>query len=301
MAHAYPGDLVVHLESFAGLLAHVRRGGRGAFERAARDLRVDRSVLRRRIQALGEWIGRPLLDGRGTELHPTAAGARLAERAERIVAAVAELRAEVLGASERLVVACTGTVTTELLPSVILQLEKQRAPIQIVVRRAGGEACEAMVRNGDADVGVVRGDAAPRGLLSRHLADDRLWFVLPARHPLAARPKLTLAAMASVPLVLFGDSSRTRARVMDRLARHGASIRVEVDGRATAVEYVRAGIGATFLSLLPAHTVEARGVSAHDVTSLFGPSRFFVIRRHDRGADAAVTDVIDRMCRAARR
>ena len=88
--------------------------------------------------------------------------------------------------------------------------------------------------------------------------------------------------MAQIPLVLYGESSRTRARVMDRLAPHGATIRVEVEGRAAALEYVRAGIGGTFLSLLPGHRVDAQGktrIRAHDVTALFPRSRFWLIAR----------------------
>lgn len=100
-----------------------------------------------------------------------------------------------------------------------------------------------------------------------------------------------------MPLVLFGEASRTRARVMERLAPHGASIRVEVEGRAAALEYVRAGIGATFLSLLPRHAVAATGVRARDVTASFAPSRFFVVTRRDRATEV-VADVVDTLVRA---
>lgn len=297
---AYPGDLILHLRSFLALLTHVRHGRRGAFEHAARDLGVDRSVLRRRLQTLGTWLGREVLEGRGVDLRPTATGERLAERAARIVADAAQLREDVANARERLVVGCTGTITTELLPSVIVALEKRSPPVQVLVRRASGANCERLVRRGDLDIGVVRADDAPRGLASEWLADDRLWFVLPREHPLASRPKLTLRQMASVPLVLFGESSRTRARVMEPLGRLGGAIRVEVDGRAAALAYVRAGIGATCLSLLPGHAVDVRGVRAYDVTALFAPSRFFVIGRRERWSSGSVVDAVRLLGRAAR-
>jgi DNA-binding transcriptional LysR family regulator len=125
---------------------------------------------------------------------------------------------------------------------------------------------------------VVRSNDPPRGVVHEHLMDDCLWFVVPANHTLAKK-RPSIAEMARIPLVLYGESSRTRARVMDRLAPHGATIRVEVEGRAAALEYVRAGIGATFLSLLPGHRVDARKVHAHDVTALFPRSRFWLIAR----------------------
>jgi DNA-binding transcriptional LysR family regulator len=294
---AFPGDLLVHLESFVALLGQVRRGRPGAFEQTARALRVDRSVLRRRIQALDAWIGAPLLEGRGATLKPTAAGARLAEGATRIVDSVASLRAEASATRARVTIACTGTITTEVLPRVMLDLERHTPPVQLVVRRAGGALCEALVRAGDVDLGVVRSDDPPRGLTTRHLADDRLWFVVPAAHPLAkARgdAAVTYASMASVPLVLYGESSRTRARVMNKLAEHGATIRVEVEGRSAALEYVRAGIGATFLSLLPGHAIDTRKVHVRDVTALFSRSRFWVIRR--AGHRPTLDAVIERLC-----
>jgi DNA-binding transcriptional LysR family regulator len=288
----YPGDLLLHLASFVSLLAHVRNGRPGAFEETARGLHVDRSVLRRRIQALGGSFPVPLLEGRGADLRPTAAGARLAERAERILAAVKQLPADVAGVRERVVVGCTGTIASELLPRVVVELERRPRPVQLVVRRAGGALCEDLVREGQIDVGVVRAAEPPAGFASQHLVDDRLWFVVPIDHPLAARARVSLPQIAAVPLVLFGESSRTRARVMQRLGPLGATIRVEVDGRSAALEYVRAGIGATFLSLLPGHRIDARDVHVRDVTRLFGRSRFFVITRRERRSEAVIGEVV---------
>lgn len=295
-------DLLIHLESYVTLVGHVRRGGRGAFEHAADELDVDRSVLRRRIQALTTWIGAPLFRGRGSALVPTAAGERLATRATSILAATRDLGRDVKSARERVVVACTGTITAQLLPRVLLDLEKG-APVVLVVRRAGGSLCERLVVSGDADVGVVRGDRPPSTLAAQLLAEDRLWLALPVGHPLVVvrERELTPARMAAVPLVLFGESSRTRVRVMDRLGPLGATIRVEVDGRASALEYVRCGLGATFLSLLPGHAVKDEGVVVRDVTAHFERSRFWAVCRPDRRGDPAVDRVLGLLMRHSRR
>lgn len=309
----YPGDLLVHLSSFVFLLRNVRAGMPGAFERTAHDLKLDRSVLRRRIGTLSSWVGAPLLRGRGTRMVPTDAGARLEERAVTLLSLARELANDVRTVRERIVIACTGTVTTQLIPSVLVELERVR-PVCLAVRRAGGSACELLVRSGEANLGVVRAESAPASLPSQHLADDRLWLVLPAGPSGPTRPQgpkgpkrsakaraLSLDEMAALPLVLYGTSSRTRARIMDRLGPRGASVRVEVDGRASALAYVRAGFGATFLSLLPGHSVDDEGVRVFDVTSLFAPSRFYVIGRRDRWDDAAVRDVVARLVHHARR
>jgi DNA-binding transcriptional LysR family regulator len=302
IVHAYPGDLLLHLESFVVLRRHLGSAARGAFEHAAHDLGVDRSVLRRRIQTLTTWIGTPLLQGRGTQMVPSAAGLRLAERAVTMLSAAQHLKAEVALLRSRLTVACTGTITTELLPRVLIELEKGPRPVQLAVRRAGGSACERLVRNRDVDLGVVRLDAPPMGLASQHLAADRLWLVLPSTHPLSrARAKPSLLQIAKLPLILFGEASRTRARVMERLAPLGAVIRVEVDGKASALEYVRANLGASFLSLLPGHRATTAGVWACDVTALFGRSGFYVIGRRDRWEEDLLSAVVRRLVHHARR
>jgi LysR family transcriptional regulator, hydrogen peroxide-inducible genes activator len=299
---AYPGDLLLHLESFVTLLRRTSGGARGAFELAARDLAVDRSVLRRRMQTLTSWLRVPILEGRGSRLTPTAAGRRLAERAAVLLATTGSLAEDVARARTRISIGCTGTVTTELLPRVLLDLERRPRPILLAVRRAGGPACERLVLSHELDLGVVRSDAPPAALASRHLADDRLFVVLASSHPLAAaRSRPSLAQLARVPLVLYGESSRTRARVMDRLGPRGGVIRAEVDGKASAIAYARAGLGAAFVSLLPGHAMTTPGVWACDVTALFGRSRFYVIGRREDWGDGVVSEVVRRLVHHARR
>lgn len=295
--HHHVKDLLLHLESWVALVDRLRGGGRGAYEAAAHALAIDRSVLRRRIQALTTFIGAPLLRGRGAALVPTATGTRLDERARAILGATSDLKRAVRDARERIVVACTGTITGELLPRVLRDVERSSS-LDLVIRRAGGALCERMIQSGAADVGIVRAERAPLAFAAQRLADDRLWIALPRRHALASGD-LTLARMASVPLVLFGESSRTRARVMDRLAPHGATIRVEVDGRAAALEYVRAGFGVTFLSLLPGHAIREADVVLRDVTPHFPRSRFWAICRPERRADPAVDRVLALLARYA--
>ena len=81
----YPGELLGHLESFCVLLRHAATHRKGTFERAAHELHVDRSVLRRRVATLEAWIGAPLVEGRGATLAPTEVGERVREAAARML------------------------------------------------------------------------------------------------------------------------------------------------------------------------------------------------------------------------
>lgn len=297
-----PNDLLLHLESFVALSRQVEKGGAALFEQVSFGLQIDLSVLRRRLSALTAWVGVPLLRGRGSSLALTPAGQRLVSLAEPLISSARSLPAELAQVTERLTVACTGTITTQLIPRVLLALERRTPRIHLTVRRVGGSACEQLVRAGQIDVGVVRASAPPKGLHSAQLGNDRLWYVLPSSHPLSRRRSApTLAQMAAEPLVLYGESSRTRARVMQRLAPFGATLRVEVDGRAAALEYVQAGFGATFISALPGHAPARPGVRALDVTALFEPSSFFAITPASRANDAPVRELVALLVRYAKR
>jgi DNA-binding transcriptional LysR family regulator len=148
----------------------------------------------------------------------------------------------------------------------------------VAVKRVGSTACARLLEAGELDLGVVRGVAPPPGFSGEHLCDDRLWLATPLRHRLLKERPLQLASIAREPLVLYGETSQTRARVLDELGPLGAQVRVEVDGKASALEYVARGLGVSFLSLLPAHHVQRAGVGLRDVTALFRRSSFWVLR-----------------------
>jgi DNA-binding transcriptional LysR family regulator len=276
-AAPYPGDLLEHLRGFVALCTRLDMPGPGAFERAARALHLDPSVLRRRMQALQGWVGHPLFLGRGARLGLSPAGARLRGRALAILGLVADLARD--DAPPRLAVGCTGTILTELLPDVILQLERAHPGLRVAVRRVGSAPCLRLVEEGELDVGVVRAARAPRGFVATRLCPDRLWVAAPSGHPLLRAGRLDARRLAEEPLIVYGESSQTRGRVLSVLEPLGARVRVEVDGKSSAVEYVRRGLGVAFLSLLPRHTPPTRGVGLREVTSLFPRTSFWIVRR----------------------
>jgi LysR family nitrogen assimilation transcriptional regulator len=303
MHFSYPGDLLVHLASFLTLVRRVETRPDAAFESAARTLGVDRTVLRRRLHALSRWCGGALLIGRGAGLMPTERGRRVAEQAAALLGRVATLRDPVDAPDAELRVACTGTITTGLLPDVLVALRRGHRRTRVRVRRAGGAACVRMVESGEIDVGIVRGTRVAGAI---PLCADRLWLVTPRGHPLARKRGLDRAALMDAPLVLYDASSRTRARVLERLP--DAFIPIEVDGKASAVEYVRRGFGISFLSMVPWQRPRFPGVEARDVTSLFRPTTFEVLcapgRRDDPGVVAfveALRSHVERRMATARR
>jgi DNA-binding transcriptional LysR family regulator len=285
MDASFAGDLVEHLKGFGAFARALRSGGPHAYERAARELRLDASVLRRRIRAVGDFIGEPLFAGRGQKLTLTHAGERLEQASRRILADVSALRADARGGIERVAVGCTGTVATELLPNIVARLARSPQPLDIRVRRLGSAAAQRQLEAGEIDVAVVRAREAPLGERVTRLCEDRLWLLVPSGHALAKQRPLRAADLAREPLITYGEASETRARVAAVVA--SSAVRAEVDGGATATAYVRAGLGIAFVSLLPGHAPARAGVAARDVTTLFPKLYFYVITAAGRAAASA--------------
>ncbi len=292
----YPGDLVEHLESFGALARRLADDPRGAFEGAAHEMGLDPSVLRRRVQTLTAYYGASLLEGRGAKLRLSATGAAVLDGAGRVFDALERLRVDSGVAPQRLTIACTGTITTELLPDVLRDLIRVYPELAVRVRRAGAAAARKQLESQAADLAVVRAAEAPRGVDAEALCRDRLWLALPEDHPLAKRRRVSLADMAALPIVGYRARSSTRRRVMSVLGPRGAEVRFEVDGRAAALRFASLGLGAAFLSLLPGHRIRVPGVAVRDVTRHFPAIHFWLCQRPQHEA----TEVEEAAMRAIR-
>ncbi|HEU4405279.1 MAG TPA: LysR family transcriptional regulator [Polyangiaceae bacterium] len=291
----YPGDLFEHLRAFHALAAEVERETAHAFERAAREVRLDPSVLRRRMRTLASWSGAPLWTGRGSGLRLTGAGRHLRGEASALLGRVEALGRGARPDPERLSVGGTGAFIAGLLPEIAESLLAAHPRLTLAVRRVGSEDCRAGLREGRLDFGVLRATTRPRDVRAERLCADRVWLALPAGHPLAGASQLRRSSIAAQPIVSFGPSSQTRARTMAALESLGANVRVEVEGKAAALECVRRGLGVGLLSLLPNRPIEAPGVVMRDVTSLFPDSWFWAAWPPGRPPTGPALHVLERL------
>lgn len=274
----YAGDLLEHLRSFAVLAAHIDRRTAGAFARAASELAIDVSVLRRRMQALTEHVGSPLVEGRGSSMRVTKTGERSLDLAARALDAV-DLLAGARGTRDvgPLRIACTGTFLAEVLPPVLATVRDRHPGLRFRVRREGATASRDLLARGDLDFAVVRSTTTPEGLASKRLGRDRLWLAMRKDSAIARASRITVEAMAREPLVGYPSSSSTMRRLMEVLRPHGGAPWVEVDGKTAALRYVAAGLGIAFVSLLEGQEPSHPRVVVRDVTAHFPPVSFHLV------------------------
>lgn len=175
------------------------------FGRAAERLNIVQSAVSQQLRRLERELGVDLFDRSTRTVRLTEAGHRLLPYAERVLADVDAARAAIddlrtrrdgtvrLGTSTGLGSRLEALLARfrELAPEATLDLVT--APVADRLRR---------VRSGELDATLVRGEQRDAGLELLAVWHDPLVVALPARHDLAVRSRIELAALADLPLRL---------------------------------------------------------------------------------------------------
>jgi molybdate transport repressor ModE-like protein len=279
------------------ILAEVAR--QGSFNRAAAELRLTPSAVSQQIAALERSAGTPVVrrSTRGVEL--TDAGRILVETAESVAAELLAAR----DAIERLAGDRAGQLTVatftsggqRLLPPALTRFTAERPGVELTVIESEPEESLDLVRTGAADMALAyHFDApppVPPGLVWTPLVEDPMWIVLPDGHPLAGRPSITLAELASERWVI---GCLTVAEIFGHYAAI-AGFEVRVACRGTDYQFaqslVRAGVG---ISMIPevALTADPSGITAIRLAPP-GPCRFIgIVTPRRRSVSPLVADVM---------
>lgn len=175
------------------------------FGRAASTMMVSQQTLSAQIRRLEMRLGVPLFvrDRRHVELTP--AGEVFVERGRRLLAEAEDLLAEVTGtpAPIRIDVLREGYA-----PSVLTDHLRAQLPDTTFLIFEGGGLSGAVHRllSGELDLafGRVRGirTKLPQSVRRRVVVLERMGVALPEGHPLAARPEVTLEALAEAPMLV---------------------------------------------------------------------------------------------------
>ncbi|GAA1209579.1 LysR family transcriptional regulator [Pseudonocardia alaniniphila] len=188
------------------------------FGRAAERLGIAQPPLSRAISRLERRMGVQLFERTSRRVTLTAAGDVFLAESRKALHAVdtAVLRAQQSGHPDRLVLAVRAGTDTGLLADVIRAYRRQpgAAELEIVLTRDPVPA----VRNGTADIGLMcsRNDLA--GLETVELTEQKPVALLPAGHPLTARPAVTAADLAQEPAYRDDWPIESLDQIVDRVA-----------------------------------------------------------------------------------
>jgi DNA-binding transcriptional LysR family regulator len=188
------------------------------FGRAAERLGIAQPPLSRAIGRLERRMGVQLFERTSRRVTLTPAGEVFLAESRKALDAVdiAVLRAQQSGHRERLVLAARPGTDPGLLADVLRAYRRQpgAAEVEIVFTRDQVSA----VRNGTADIGLMCDQSDLVGLETAELTEQKPVALLPADHPLAARPAITAADLARETAYRDDWPIESLDHVVDRVA-----------------------------------------------------------------------------------
>jgi len=240
----------------------------GHFGRAAVRCHVSQPTLSAQVRKLEEYLGVPLVERQPRRITLTEAGARVVERARRVLLeadAIIELaRSDRDPLAGSLKVALIPTVGPYLLPHVARRLRRDLPRLKLMLYEYQTEPLLEKLRAGEIDVGILALPVPQDGLDTRVLYEEPFTVAVPASHPLAARDRLKLEDLRGETLLLLEDGHCLRDQALEVCSR--VRVHEDQDYRATSLETLRqmvaAGHGVTLLPQLAAgsHGSTARGL-----------------------------------------
>jgi DNA-binding transcriptional LysR family regulator len=226
----------------------------GSIARAAQREALVPSALSKRIAALEDEVGVPLLMRRRHGVEPTPAGEALLGRAREVLSALEQLRVELSafgqGVQGSVRVLASPTVLAERLPDDIASFLAQHPGIRVGLDERMSPDIVRGVREGIADLGVLWDVIDLSGLEVLPYRTDQLCVALWPGHPLARRPSLKFEDTLDQPSINVAPAGQ-----MDQLLRRHAALlgrvpsyRMQVSSIDAACRMVAAGLG---LAVLP--------------------------------------------------
>ncbi|MGN6652267.1 LysR substrate-binding domain-containing protein [Trinickia sp.] len=225
-----------------------------SFTLAAEHMFVTQPTISKMVKALEEEIGAPLLLREGRQMVLTDEGRIVFQRGQDVLAAYAQLQAELddVGTLGR------GALTIGIPPMggslftpVIAEFRRRHPKIELKLFEQGSRAIEAALLAGDIEFGgvLLPVDAQVFDVLPMSL--QRLWVVAPHGSRFDTMREVRLSDLASEPFVYYGESLALND-VVTRACRD-AGFTPQIVSRSSHWDFmaalVRAGVG---IALLPA-------------------------------------------------
>ncbi len=211
------------------LLTFVELARSASIREAARRANTVPMAISRQIDHLEHFFRTELIDRTASGIRLTDAGSVLAERAQRLVAEIGCIRAEIddLRGLKRghVSVMAGGAVVAGLLVPVLCDLNLRYPGLRFLVRTASTPAVVAAIENGTADVGITLfSPATANDMICHRVRIDHAVIVSP-EHTLSSLKEATLKQVSDHPMALPDETFGVR-QDLDRVARN-MSIRLD--------------------------------------------------------------------------
>ncbi|HEU4537273.1 MAG TPA: LysR substrate-binding domain-containing protein [Polyangiaceae bacterium] len=234
------------------------------FHRAAERCHVSQPTLSAQVAQLEAALGVQLFERDRRHVIVTPAGARLVERARRVLLEAQDLAAAAVRARDPLAgelrVGVIPTVAPYLLPEVTPLLSERYPRLRPVFLEAKTSEVVAGLDAGTLDAGLLALEADLGPCAHAEVRKDPFVVALPKGHPLARRARVGLADLAAETVLLLEEGHCLRAQALALCAKGGArEAAFRATSLATLAQMVSSGAGVTLLPSLAVEVENRRG------------------------------------------
>jgi DNA-binding transcriptional LysR family regulator len=259
----------------------------GSFSAAAERLQLTQPAVSLQVRQLEKRLGTLLVERVGRRARPTAAGTALLPHTGRlddaVAAALDAVGSHAAGVAGRVRLGTGATACIFLLPPILRDLRRRFPELELTVTTGNTAEIVKAVDENSIDLALVTLPAAGRALVLTPVLDDEFVAVAPRGTELPAR--VTAAALARRPLLLFEPGGNTR-RITDAwFARSGVALKPAMSlGSVEAIkELVAAGLGWAVLPQMAVRKEQARGsFSVRPLAPRLKRTLALVVRRDKR-------------------
>lgn len=260
---------------------------------AAREALVP-SAVSKRIGAIEQQLGTPLLVRGRRGIEPTAAGQALLRQARDVLGAMERLHAELSGfasgvqGSVRMVASISALA--EWLPEDVAAFITRHPAVRVSLDEITGAVAVRQVREGAADIGVTWDAVDTRGLRVLPYRSDHLGVVMHPEHPLAGRKRLRFADTLAHDWITTAPGGLIDTMLRRHAARLGRTItpRIQVTSIEASARIAAAGLGLAILPLeAAASVVSAAQVVVVPLQEAWARRQFVIATRDEEWLSAA--------------
>jgi DNA-binding transcriptional LysR family regulator len=265
--------------------------------RAAEELGITQSGASAAIAALEARYGLPLFHRVGRRIELTEAGQTFLPAAQAVIdqAATAAQSLTELSTLRRgtLSIFASQTVANYWLPTRLTEFRTNYADIKLRVQIGNTQQVAEAVVKGTADLGFAEEPVNEPILQEIEIPGDRLVLAFAASHPWAARRKIGLDELASVPWIMRESGSGTRQNFEETLRKlhvdpEALPIMLELPSSEAVLAAVESGAGVTVISEL---VIKGRG-NLRSLDIGLEPRAFRILRHRERFQTAAQTAML---------
>lgn len=288
------------LDGWAALHAVVEKGG---VSEAARELRIGQPAVTKRLRALEECYGLPLMERVGGRLKLTAVGEKVYLLATQTLDRQRALREDLqslMSGRKTLRLEVSFAIGEHLLPELLLRFAARFPKYKVSSRLGYSRQIQTHIASGLADLALLEGAPDHPDILVQKWMDDELWLVCGSAHALAGTGPISVEHLRKLNYVLRERRSAIRDS-LDKALRaidvQQLNVAMEVGSTDTIIEILAHGQHVSFLPRFAVTEDVAQGKLTRLKVTGFRIMRMLWVARNRAKLDHPVAEAFIKMLR----